>query len=60
MPCWLGPCRFVWGRGALDLKFSLAALLEALSSLVQESWQPERTLMLAIGHDEEVMDAERK
>ena len=29
-------CRFVWGRGAIDVKFGVTALLEAVS---QHSWR---------------------
>lgn len=45
---------FVWGRGAMDDKCSLTGLLEAVESLLGESFQPERTIYLAFGHDEEV------
>ncbi len=45
---------FVWGRGALDDKASAAALLEAADRLLAADVQPQRTVMLALGHDEEV------
>lgn len=45
---------FVWGRGALDMKSTLVALLEAVESLIKTGYQPERTVYLAFGHDEEV------
>ncbi len=45
---------FVWGRGALDDKGSLMAQLEAIESLLAEGFRPTRTLMLALGHDEEI------
>ena len=45
---------FVWGRGALDDKTSAVALLEALSTLLEAGTRPERTVHVAIGHDEEV------
>jgi len=44
----------VWGRGAMDDKASLMALLEAVETLLARGFQPERTLLLAFGHDEEV------
>jgi carboxypeptidase PM20D1 len=47
-------CRYIWGRGALDVKFSAACILEALTLLVQAGKVPKRTIMLAVGHDEEV------
>lgn len=38
----------------MDLKFMVIALLEAVTELLKSSWQPERSLYLAFGHDEEV------
>lgn len=43
----------VWGRGALDMKGLLVGLLEAVEGLLAAGYQPDRTLMLAFGHDEE-------
>jgi carboxypeptidase PM20D1 len=45
---------FVWGRGAIDDKGNLFAILEAVEGLLAEGFAPERTLLLAFGHDEEV------
>jgi len=45
---------FVWGRGSWDDKSTLMASLEALEMLLAAGARPERTLMLAFGHDEEV------
>lgn len=45
---------FVWGRGALDDKASLCATLEAVQGLLSEGFVPRRTVLLAMGHDEEV------
>jgi carboxypeptidase PM20D1 len=45
---------YVWGRGALDNKGSVLAILEAVEMLVAEGFQPERTVLLAFGHDEEI------
>lgn len=44
----------VWGRGALDDKVSVVAILEAVEGLVAEGYRPRRTVHLAFGHDEEV------
>lgn len=44
----------MWGRGALDIKFSVAALLETLSLLIQDGFVPQRTIYVTFGHDEEV------
>lgn len=45
---------FVWGRGALDDKGSLIALLEAFESLLADGYRPRRSVYLASGFDEEV------
>ena len=48
---------FVWGRGALDMKNHLIAVLESVESLLAEGFQPERTVYLCFGHDEEIVAA---
>jgi carboxypeptidase PM20D1 len=45
---------FIWGRGALDDKGRLIATLEAVERLIKENYEPERTIYLAFGHDEEI------
>jgi carboxypeptidase PM20D1 len=45
---------FVWGRGALDDKVGVLAILEAVETLIGKGFQPQRTILLAFGHDEEV------
>lgn len=45
---------FLWGRGALDFKSGLAAILEGAEILLAAGFQPRRTLYFAFGHDEEV------
>lgn len=44
----------MWGRGALDVKFSVTALLEAVTRLLAQGYQPKRTILITFGHDEEV------
>ncbi len=44
----------VWGRGALDDKASLIALMEAFEALAAEGLRPRRDIYLAFGHDEEI------
>jgi carboxypeptidase PM20D1 len=44
----------VWGRGAMDDKGSLVALLEAAEILAAQGRRPVRTIMFAFGHDEEI------
>ena len=43
----------VWGRGTMDDKASVLGILEAVEHLLNEGFQPERTVYLALGHDEE-------
>jgi len=45
---------FVWGRGALDDKVTVLAILEAVEALLRDGARPTRTIYLAFGHDEEV------
>ncbi|MBP7227488.1 MAG: M20/M25/M40 family metallo-hydrolase [Longilinea sp.] len=44
---------YVWGRGALDDKSSVICILEAVEALLRAEYQPERTVYLAFGQDEE-------
>ena len=45
---------YVWGRGTLDMKNQLIALLETVEGLLKEGYRPKRTIYLAFGHDEEI------
>jgi carboxypeptidase PM20D1 len=49
---------FVWGRGAIDDKGSVMAILEGIEALVAEGFVPRRTVYLAFGHDEEISGLE--
>ncbi|MDG1276534.1 MAG: M20 family peptidase [Algoriphagus sp.] len=42
------------GRGTMDDKGTLIAVLEAVEKLLSENYQPTRTLYITSGHDEEV------
>jgi carboxypeptidase PM20D1 len=44
----------ILGRGTMDDKGTLIGLLEAVEKLLEESFEPSRTIYLAFGHDEEV------
>lgn len=43
----------VWGRGSIDDKGSLVAIMEAVEALAAAGHAPARTLWLVFGHDEE-------
>lgn len=48
----------IYGRGALDDKIGVLGLLEAAESLLAEGFVPERTVVFAFGHDEEISGRE--
>ncbi|MEP0707732.1 MAG: M20 family peptidase [Parvibaculum sp.] len=45
---------YVWGRGTIDNKGSLIAMVEAAERLAAQGFQPTRTILFAFGHDEEI------
>ncbi len=45
---------FIWGRGAIDDKSRVMAILEAVESSLAAGVRPAGTVYLAFGHDEEV------
>lgn len=51
---------YIWGRGSLDDKITVFTVLEAVERLLAEGFQPERTVYLGFGHDEEVRGAGAK
>jgi carboxypeptidase PM20D1 len=44
----------VWGRGTLDDKGALIAMLHAADALVAQGFVPPRTIYFSFGHDEEI------
>ena len=44
----------VWGRGSVDDKGSLVALMEAAEALAAQGFTPKRNIYIVSGHDEEV------
>jgi len=45
---------YIWGRGSLDDKASMISIYEAVERLLNENYQPIRTIYFAFGHDEEI------
>lgn len=43
----------LWGRGSVDDKHAVSAILESLTLLIKKGFRPRRTLVLAFGFDEE-------
>ena len=44
--------KWVYGRGAIDDKHSVFGILEALEYMAVKGERPERTVYIALGHDE--------
>lgn len=49
---------YLWGRGALDMKNHLIAVLESVETLLEDGFEPERDVYLLFGHNEEIMSSE--
>lgn len=45
---------YVWGRGTLDDKGAIITMLDAVTFLLKQGFQPKQTVYLSFGHDEEV------
>lgn len=48
---------FIWGRGAMDMKNHLIAVMECMEELINEGYQPKRSVYICLGHNEEVVAA---
>lgn len=44
----------VWGRGSVDAKSWLISILSGLETLIDSRFEPERTILVSFGYDEEV------
>lgn len=44
---------YLWGRGSLDMKAQMTALLESVEHLMQSGYRPRRDTYIVLGHDEE-------
>ncbi|WP_321397518.1 M20/M25/M40 family metallo-hydrolase [Emcibacter sp.] len=49
---------YIWGRGTMDDKGGLMAMMEAAEGLLARGHEPERTLYFLFGHDEELGNAD--
>lgn len=48
---------FIWGRGAMDMKNHLIAVMESIEQLIADGYKPTRTVYICLGHNEEVVAA---
>ena len=46
---------YVWGRGAVDMKNHLMGVMEAVETLIEDGFEPVRTVYVLLGHNEEVV-----
>lgn len=46
---------FIWGRGSLDMKNHLIAVMESVEALLEDGFTPERDVYLLFGDNEEVV-----
>ena len=49
---------YLWGRGAVDMKDHVVAVMESVETLLEEGYVPERTVMLLFGYNEELVNNE--
>ena len=47
----------LWGRGAVDMKDHVVAVLESVETLLEDGYMPKRTVLLCFGCNEEVVDS---
>ncbi|MBR1811952.1 MAG: M20/M25/M40 family metallo-hydrolase [Clostridia bacterium] len=47
---------YIWGRGALDMKNHLIAVMESIEALLEDGYQPQRSVYVLLGHNEETME----
>lgn len=46
--------KYIWGRGTLDDKSAVIAIMEAVEALAAKGYKPKRTILLSFGFDEEI------
>lgn len=44
----------LWGRGAIDNKIGVVGIMEAVEMLLTQKFQPQRSIYISLGHDEEI------
>lgn len=49
---------YIWGRGATDMKNHLVGILESVETLLEEGFEPKRTVIICLGYNEEVTNSD--
>jgi carboxypeptidase PM20D1 len=49
---------YIWGRGATDMKNHVVGVLESVETLLEEGFTPERTVIICLGYNEELLDTQ--
>ena len=52
-PTLRSPGKWIWGRGSGDDKSGVTGIMIALESLIENGFQPKRSIVLSFGFDEE-------
>lgn len=48
---------YIWGRGSLDMKNHTVGVLESVETLLEDGWEPERSVYLLFGENEEIVSS---
>ena len=48
---------FIWGRGATDMKNHVVGILESVETLLEEGFAPQRSVIICLGYNEELLDS---
>lgn len=51
--------KWLWERGSYEGKNNLIGLLSVVENLLEQNWQPNRTILLAFNYDEEIGGVQR-
>ena len=49
---------YIWGRGSTDMKNHVVGILESVETLLEEGFTPKRSVIIALGYNEELLDTE--
>ena len=48
---------YIWGRGSLDMKNHTVGVLESVETLLEDGWEPERSVYMLFGENEEIVSS---